>query len=440
MNTPKPLSPGSSIAVIGSGVAGLTSAHLLSREHVVTLIEADGRLGGHAHTQQFPTSDGRVHNVDTGFIVHNDRTYPTLLRLFDELGVPTQDTDMSMSVSSAVTGLEYAGALGVGGLFPSIRNALSIRHIRMLAEVKRFHALAREVLDHPSDDVPLSSFVQTAGLSDYFVDNFLLPLVAAVWSCDSATAADYPARYLFAFLDHHGMLTVFGSPVWRTVVGGSDTYVQAVARGVTASGGAVRTSSPVVALREDTGGVVVRTATSTDVYDAVIVATHPHQALAMLEQPSDAQRTVLGAIRYASKHAVLHTDQSLLPTARRARASWNYQIRTDGDEVAVTYDLTRLMRLPDAPKRALVTMGRTDLVDPSAVVAEMTYEHPIYDVESVSAQRRLAEVDTPRIAFAGAYHGWGFHEDGASAGASAAVRFGGRWGRAGDDLLAGAVR
>lgn len=296
--------------MIGSGVAGLTSAHLLSREHVVTLIEADGRLGGHAHTQQFPTSDGRVHNVDTGFIVHNDRTYPTLLRLFDELGVPTQDTDMSMSVSSAVTGLEYAGALGVGGLFPSIRNALSIRHIRMLAEVKRFHALAREVLDHPSDDVPLRSFVQTAGLSDYFVDNFLLPLVAAVWSCDSATAADYPARYLFAFLDHHGMLTVFGSPVWRTVVGGSGTYVQAVARGVTASGGAVRTSSPVVALREDTGGVVVRTATSTDVYDAVIVATHPHQALAMLEQPSDAQRTVLGAIRYASKHAVLHTDQS----------------------------------------------------------------------------------------------------------------------------------
>ncbi|MBB4134931.1 NAD(P)/FAD-dependent oxidoreductase [Gordonia humi] len=436
MSTPKALSPGSSIAVVGSGVAGLTAAHLLSHEHDVTVLEADARLGGHAHTQLLPTSDGRVLKVDTGFIVHNDRTYPTLLRLFAELGVPTQETDMSMSVSSMVTGLEYAGALGVRGLFPSPRNVVSVRHLRLLAQVRRFHRLARRVLDEPADDVPLSRFVATAGLSSYFVDNFLLPLVAAVWSCDAATAADYPARYLFAFLDHHGMLTVFGSPAWRTVTGGSDTYVQAIARGVVASGGAVRTSSEVLDLRETADGVVVRSSAATEVYDAVVVATHPHQALAMLDRPTVAQRTVLGAIGYSPKHAVLHTDESLLPRARRARASWNYQIRTDGDGVAVTYDLTRLMRLPDSGERALVTMGRTDLVDPRTIVAEMSYEHPVYDVESVAAQRRLAEIDTARMSFAGAYHGWGFHEDGAAAGAAAARRFGGRWGRTDDDLLA----
>ncbi|GED99837.1 hypothetical protein nbrc107696_02840 [Gordonia spumicola] len=440
MNTPSPLPPRSSVAVVGSGVAGLTAAHLLSREHTVTVFEADGRLGGHAHTQRLTTSDGRAHRVDTGFIVHNDRTYPTLLRLFAELGVATRETDMSMSVTSEATGLEYAGARGIGGLFPSVRNLTSARHLRMLVEVRRFHRLARELLDGPSDDVPLHRFVRTAGLSDYFVDNFLLPLVAAVWSCDSATAADYPARHLFTFLDHHGMLTVFGSPTWRTVVGGSATYVEAVSRGIDASGGAIRTSSPVIGLRESADGVVLRTADTTDVYDAVVVATHPHQALALLDEPTAVQRSVLGAIRYAAKHAVLHTDEALLPRAERARASWNYQIRDDGREVAVTYDLTRLMRLPSSPERALVTMGRTDLVDPARIVAEMTYEHPVYDLDSVAAQRRLAEVGTPRTAFAGAYRGWGFHEDGAAAGAAAALGFGGRWGRTGDDRLAEAAR
>ena len=436
MSTTKPLSPGSAVAVVGSGVAGLTAAHLLSREHIVTLVEADSRLGGHAHTQRLRTTTGQVFDVDTGFIVHNDRTYPTLLRLFAELGVPTQDSDMSMSVASEITGLEYAGALGIGGLFPQRANVFSVRHIRMLAEVRRFHRLAREVLDGPEDDVPLIGFVATAGLSTYFVDNFLLPLVAAVWSCDVSTAADFPARYLFTFLDHHGMLTVFGSPAWRTVTGGSDTYVQAIARGIGRRGGQVRTSSKVIGLRETADGVVLRSSDSAEVYDAVVVATHPHQALALLEHPTRSQRAVLGALRYSAKHAVLHTDQSLLPRARRARASWNYQIRSDQAGIAVTYDLTRLMRLPEAGERALVTMGRTDLVDPRTIVADMTYEHPVYDVEFVAAQPRLAEIDTMRTSFAGAYHGWGFHEDGAAAGAAAAHRLGGRWGMADDDLLA----
>lgn len=337
-------SPGR-IAVIGSGVAGLTAAYALSSSHRVTLFEADDRLGGHAHTHRLQTPGGDV-CVDSGFIVHNDRTYPTLLRLFDDLDIATQPTDMSMSVRSESTGLEYAGALGVAGLFPTWRNATRGRYLLMLGEIKRFHRLARRVLESPGDDEPLGAFVERAGLSRYFLDNFLLPLVAAVWSCDSTTAADYPARYLFTFLDHHGMLSVYGSPAWRTVTGGSATYVRAVAATVTARGGEVRSGVRVSDVTESAEGVTVTAAGVEERFDAVVVATHPHQALALLNESTPIQREVLGAISYAPKPAVLHTDQSLLPVAQRARAAWNYQIRADGSEVAVSYDLTRLMRLP----------------------------------------------------------------------------------------------
>ncbi|MDL9935409.1 FAD-dependent oxidoreductase [Gordonia sp. ABSL1-1] len=419
-----------SVAVIGGGVAGLTAAHIAARHARITLFEADDRLGGHAHTQYVTLDDGSRVAVDTGFIVHNDRTYPTLLTLFDELGIATTDTDMSMSVRSEISGLEYAGALGLSGLFPTMRTLTRGRYLRMLVEITRFHRAARRVLDAAGDDIPLSEFVDREGFSDYFRDNFLLPLVAAVWSCESHTAAAYPARYLFTFLDHHGMLTVFGSPTWRTVRGGSVQYVDAVADGVRARGGTIRLSAPVRRITESADGVTVTTDDAVETFDAVVVATHPHQALAMLTDPGPLVSEVLGSIRYAAKPAVLHTDTWLLPRAEKARASWNYQIRDDGrgpGEIAVTYDLTRLMRLAVAKPRLLVTMGRTDLVDPAQVLAEMTYEHPVYTVESVAAQARLPEIDSSRVVFAGAYHGWGFHEDGAASGARAAARLGLSW-------------
>ncbi|MFC0316196.1 NAD(P)/FAD-dependent oxidoreductase [Gordonia phosphorivorans] len=420
------------VAVIGSGVSGLTSAFLLAQRHEVTLFEADDRLGGHAHTHLVDTPDGARVAVDTAFLVHNDRTYPTLLRLFGHLGIATAATDMSMSVRSELTGLEYAGARGAAGLFPSWRNLTRGRYLRMLVEVKRFHGLAQAVLDDPADDEPLGVFVERSGLSTYFRENFLLPLVAAVWSCDADDAERYPARYLFEFLDHHGMLSVFGSPQWRTVTGGSAVYVDAVAAYVEDHGGRVVRGTPVSDLRETGDGVELTAGGARQRFDAAVVATHSGQALALLGAPSALQRAVLGDLRYAAKPAVLHTDETLLPRARAARASWNYQIRDDGTQVAVTYDLTRLMRLPHGPEvpgrpRHLLTMGRTDLVDPSTVLASMTYEHPIYDLASVAAQRRLPEIDTPAIAFAGAYHGWGFHEDGAASGLRAARRFGGVW-------------
>lgn len=406
-----------SIAVIGSGVAGLSAAHELAKSCRVTLFEADGRLGGHAHTHHVDGGDGRTIAVDSAFLVHNDRTYPTLCRLFDELGTATRETDMSMSVRCDRTGLEYAGARGIAGVFPSVRNVAHPRYLAMLAEVKRFHRAATRLLRDETDDQPLREFLSRQHFSTFFRDYFMTPLVAAVWSCPPDAALDYPARYLFTFLEHHGMLTVFGSPVWRTVVGGSATYVAAIAARLDD----VHLSTRVDALRRVPGGVQVWTGGTARPFDGAVVAVHPDQALALLTEPSTLERAVLGAIPYSTNHAQLHSDDSLLPRRRRARASWNYLRDGRSDVPLVTYDIGRLMRL-DAPKPFLVTLGGRNRVDPDSVLAEMTYHHPLYTPESVAAQQVLPSLDGNRVVFAGAYHGWGFHEDGAASGLRAARR------------------
>jgi predicted NAD/FAD-binding protein/DUF1365 family protein len=411
------------VAVVGSGVSGLVAAHLLSKHASVTLYEADDRLGGHADTHVVDTPQGPV-AVDTGFIVHNARTYPTLLRIFEELGVATQDSDMSMSVRDEATGLEYAGALGARGLFPTWRNAVNLRYWRMLLEIPLFHRRARAVMAAAGSDTTLAEFLEAGRFSAYFRRHFMTPLVSCVWSCDPAVALEYPARYLFTFLEHHGMLQVFGSPRWRTVTGGSHEYVRRV--GATIAD--VRLATKVLDVDEradevlltDGGGQVSS-------YDGVVIATHPDQALGMLNRPTPAQREVLGAIGYSANMAQLHTDTSLLPHAQAARGSWNYQRRVDDDgQVLITYDLSRLMRLPGwsdpAAPHYLVTLNGTDVVDPDTVIATREYAHPIYTPTSVAAQARLPEIDTARVAFAGAYHGWGFHEDGARSGLRAAQR------------------
>lgn len=414
-----------SVAVIGSGVAGLVAAYALSARDRVTLWEADTRLGGHAHTHHVDRGDGEIVALDTAFLVHNDRTYPTLCRLFDELGVATQETDMSMSVRDDRSGLEYAGARGLGGLFPAWSSLTRPRYLWMLGEVKRFHRMASRLLRTAEDEdgETLGAFLDRHGFSGYFIEHFMTPLVAAVWSCPPGDAMRYPARYLFVFLDHHGMLSVFGSPTWRTVVGGSVNYVNAVADRVAE----VRAGTPVTAVRRVADGVeVTAQGGSSTLFDAVVVACHPDQALLMLAEPTAAERSVLGALPYSTNQAQLHTDESVLPRHHRARASWNYLTRDGADQVVVSYDITRLMRL-SGPRRFLVTLGGHGLVDPAKVVAEMTYSHPVYTAESVAAQRLLPTLNDDRVVFAGAYHGWGFHEDGAASGLAAARYLGADW-------------
>jgi uncharacterized protein len=415
---------GRSIAVIGSGVAGLTAAYVLSRRDRVTLYEADTRLGGHAHTHLLDRGDGTVVGVDSAFLVHNDRTYPTLCRLFAELGVATQESEMSMSVRAEDIGLEYAGALGIRGLFASWQSARP-RYLLMLAEIVRFHRAASRLLSDDDVDNPetLNAFLHRHRFSTFFIEHFITPLVAAVWSCGGSDALRYPARYLFAFLDHHGMLSVFGSPKWRTVIGGSARYVHAIASRLHE----VCAGKPVHSLRRLPDGVMVQAnTTAPQFFDAAVVAVHPDQALLLLDDPSPAERAVLGAISYSTNRAQLHTDESVLPRHRDARASWNYLITADNNHVLVTYDISRLMRI-NADRRFMVTLGGHDRVDPESVIAEMTYSHPLYTTKSVAAQRLLPTLDDDRVVFAGAYHGWGFHEDGAASGLRAARRLGADW-------------
>ncbi|OEU92217.1 amine oxidase [Streptomyces abyssalis] len=425
------------MAVVGSGVAGLTAAHVLRRTDAVTLYEADDRLGGHAHTHDVPSADGRLQRIDSGFIVHNERTYPLLLRLFRELGVRTQESEMSMSVRCEGCGLEYAGARGARGVFAQPGNLARPRFLRMVAEIPRFHRQARELLaagpqaegegeGGAQHALTLGEFMTRGGYSAYFVTHFMTPLVSAVWSCDQATALRYPARYLFGFLQHHGMLSVKGSPTWRTVTGGSRAYVERVAKQLEA----VHTSTPVRTVRRygDRAEIVTEDGTVHE-HDAVVMATHADTALRLLAGPTAAEREVLGAFRYSRNPTLMHTDASLLPRARAARASWNYLMPscgTDSASVRISYDMNRLQRL-DTPEDHIVTLGGHDRVDPDSVLARMVYEHPVYTPESVAAQQRLPELPSAVTAFAGAYHGWGFHEDGCRSGVDAAAALGVRW-------------
>src|SRR6478736_3776511 len=348
------------IAVVGAGVSGLTAAYLLGRHHEVTLLESEPRLGGHAHTHTVPTAHGDL-MVDSGFIVHNDRTYPLLRRLFGELGVQVRDTEMSMSIRDEATGTEYAGGRGVKGFVARPRQLFDREFVGMLRSVKRFHALATSFLEQTTDDdtTTYGEFIRDGGFPESFSRLYAVPLVACVWSSGTGEAMGYPARYLFRFLEHHGMLTVGDSPTWMTVVDGSRTYVD--------------------------------------------------------------------ALRYSQNETVLHRDGSLMPRARLARSSWNYLVGTDPSQGAiVTYWMNRLQGLP-ADEPFYVTLNATDRIDPASVVATMQYRHPLYDLDAVRAQRRLSELTTQTTTFAGAYHGWGFHEDGCRSGVEAAAAFGVDW-------------
>jgi predicted NAD/FAD-binding protein len=419
------------IAVIGGGIAGLTAGYVLSRTDDVTLIEAADRLGGHAHTHQVGVPDGPDLAIDSGFIVHNGRTYPLLSRLLTELGVSVQPSEMSMSVSCAGCGLEYAGHRGIGGLAAGLRRGRR-QYASMLAEVLRFHRAARRLIGQPDDgtDRTLGEFLRAGRYSPYFVAHFAMPFVAAVWSCPPQTALRYPARYLFTFLDHHGLLSVTGSPPWLTISGGSRSYVERAGKQLAA----VRTGCSVTSVRRRADGAEVSYADGdgsrqTSAFDGVVIATHPDQALRLLADPTPAERSVLGAFRYSRNETVLHTDSSVLPASGPVRSSWNYALESCAaaeSKVQVSYYMNRLQRLT-AGQDYVVTLNPVADLPAGRVLARMTYEHPVYDRAALTAQRRLPELNDGVLAFAGAYHGWGFHEDGCRAGLAAAESLGGRW-------------
>jgi predicted NAD/FAD-binding protein len=417
-----------SAAVIGAGVSGLTAAYLLSRTHDVTLFEAEDRLGGHAHTHDVPGSDGGRHAVDSGFIVHNAVTYPWLRKLFGELDVQVRPAEMSMSVRCEGCGLEYAGGRGLRGVFAQRRRLIDPRFLRMLWQVQRFHRRALAFL-RTTDDENLTTygeFLERERFSGYFIAHYAVPVVSCVWSAGRETALVYPARYLFRFLDQHGLLRVGGSPQWYTVAGGSRVYVERLAGRLKD----VRAAHAVTDVTRGEGGVQIRDVTGrvTGV-DRVVIATHADQALGLLTDPSGAEVSTLKQFGYSANVTVLHTDSSVLPDAARARACWNYRMTSchrPGQPAVVSYWMNRLQG-HRAAQDFLVTLNDRERLDPESIVATMEYEHPIYTPEAVRAQSQLGDLATDRTVYAGAYHGWGFHEDGCRSGVEAARHFGVTW-------------
>ncbi|MGW6277035.1 NAD(P)/FAD-dependent oxidoreductase [Kribbella sp. NPDC055071] len=413
------------VAVVGAGVSGLTAAYLLARSCDVTLYEADPRLGGHADTHDVTDPAGRRLAVDTGFIVHNDRTYPLLRRLFAELGVKTRPTEMSMSISDAQTGIEFAGGRGAAGIFAQRRRLLDHKFLALLVEIRRFHHRAAAYVDRSGDEdlTTLGEFLRAEGFSSSFVRLYAVPVVSCVWSCGGRSALSYPARYLFRFLDHHGMLSIGGAPQWRTVTGGSHRYVDDVAERLHA----VKAGIPVRTVERHAEGVRLTDASGRmRTFGRVVLATHADQALALLADATPAEKEVLAPFGYSHNEVVLHTDTSLLPATNNARAAWNYVVRRSPDAPLVTYWMNRLQGL-ETDETYLVTLNGGDGIDPAKVLARMDYRHPVFTPEVVAAQRRLPSLNTGRTAFAGAYHGWGFHEDGCKSGVAAAASFGVMW-------------
>lgn len=417
------------IAVIGTGIAGLTCVELLRQHHRVVVFEADERPGGHTHTVDVSLPDGDL-AVDTGFLVYTERAYPLLTRLFSRLAIATQPADMSFSVSDEVTGVEWRGT-SPATVLAQPSNALRPAFWRMLVDVVRFQRTGQRMLRHRQDDELTTVRRLLAGgrWSTDMVEGFLLPFGSAIWSADPDDFLEMPAQTLMAFLDRHGMLRLGDQPQWRTVTGGARRYVDAILAPVALAGDLHLGHRVTQVARSPDGATLTVEAGGRrhQVHaDEVIIATHSDQALAMLVDPDPLEAKALGATRYQPNRALLHTDARMLPAARRARASWNYHRLADPPgQATVTYDIGRLQSLPTTTP-VLVTLNRESAVDPAAVLRPLTFAHPVIDAASVAARSLHDQVNGRRRTwFCGAYWGDGFHEDGARSAVAVCRRLGG---------------
>ncbi len=404
------------IAVIGAGVAGLAAGWLLSRLHEVTLFEANEYFGGHTHTHEVHIEQRR-YAVDSGFIVFSPRHYPLFTALLDELGVDSQPTTMSFSVRNAASGLEYS-ATSLDTLFCQRRNLLSPRFLGMIRDLLRFYREAPALLAGEQAGPTLGEYLAAGRYGAAFRDDHLVPMASALWSSPPQQILAFPARHLVQFMANHQMLAVRGRPVWRVVRGGSSRYVQALrARWSVRE----RLGCAVRAVRRESHAVSVAHAAGTEHFDQVVLACHSDQALALLADPSEAERTVLGAIPYQMNEAVLHTDASLLPRNRKAWAAWNAYVPDEpGAPCTVSYCMSLLQGI-DAPQPLIVTLNRSSAIDPAKVLRTMRYAHPVHTHAALAALRRRAQIQgVRRTWFAGAYWGWGFHEDGMRSAAAVA--------------------
>ena len=416
------------VAIVGSGIAGLSAAHHLKGMADVSLFEAGDYFGGHTHTVDvsLPSAQGLItHGVDTGFLVYNERTYPGLIQLFKDLGVQTAASDMSFSVQShwgaGGRKLEWNGA-NLNSVFAQRSNVLRPAFWKLLRDILRFNELATRLAQAHNDGAlmqPLQEFLDVHGFGSTFRDAYLLPMLGCIWSCPTAQMLQFPAATMVRFCDNHGLLQVNQRPQWFTVQGGAKHYVQAITQGIADK----RLNTPVLGLSRNPSGVLLRTAQGVEMFDEVVLATHADQALRLLEQPSDQERELLGAIRFQPNHAVLHTDESVMPRKRLAWAAWNYQrteSHSENAHVCLHYWLNKLQPLP-FQQNVFVSLNPVVPINPAKVIDSFDYDHPVFDLTAIQAQRQISRLQgLQHTWFAGAWMGYGFHEDGLKAGRAAA--------------------
>ncbi len=409
------------IAIVGAGVSGLVAAHLLHREHDVVVYEAGSYAGGHTNTIRVDTAY-ETHHIDTGFIVMNDRNYPTFTRLLDRLGVARQPTHMSFSVKGEEHDFEYSGT--PRGLFCQPRNVASLRFQRMIVDLLRFNRALRRLLEGEESGESMHDFLLRHRFSRAFVERLIVPQLSAVWSADPREAGSFPARFIAEFFANHGMLGFRDRPRWSTVAGGSARYVEALTAPFRDR---IRLDAPVSSVTRGADDVeIVATGAGAERYDHVIVATHSDQALRMLSDATPRERELLGAIRYQPNEAVLHTDSSMLPRRRWARSAWNFHLLREPKPLStVTYYMNHLQRLR-AAEEFCVTLNRSEAIDPAKIIRTISYAHPVYTPRGVAAQSEHASISglQTRTHYCGAYWGWGFHEDGVQSAVRACKPFG----------------
>lgn len=406
------------IAIIGSGISGLGAAYLLSPHHDVTIYEADHRPGGHSHTVDVQL-DGQRFGVDTGFLVFNERTYPLLCRLFGHLKVPVVKSDMSFSVKMAQAGLEWAGT-NLDSVFAQRRNLFKPAFWGMLRDILRFNKGATRDLENPSlSEISLGDYLDQHGYGQAFRHDYLLPMAAAIWSCPTEQMLAYPFQTFVRFCHNHGLLQIMNRPQWMTVAGGSRNYVSMLLDGIRSHGGQIKLETPVTGIKRSAEGVVVSSSEGHQAYEQMVMACHSDQALKILgEEASPHEKTFLGAIQYQANRAVLHTDTALLPINPKTWAAWNYASPGGHEKqigqrpVSVSYLLNKLQPLPtDTP--VMVTLNPWHEPDPARTFRQIHYAHPVFDGPAIAAQDSLKKLSGfNRTFYAGAWMGYGFHEDG----------------------------
>ena len=410
------------IAIIGSGIAGLTSAYLLNRRHDITLFEAGDRIGGHTHTVKV-TVEGQHYAVDTGFIVFNDWTYPNFIRLLGQIGVAFKPTEMSFSVCDERTRFEYNGN-NLNSLFAQRSNILSPVFWGMLRDILRFNRQAPlDLQEHRiSADMTLGDYLTAGGYGERFVRHYIVPMGAAIWSMSLADMLGFPLQFFVRFFKNHGLLSVNNRPQWCVIEGGSSAYIEPLTRGFRER---IRLSCPVHNVERNEDGVVIHSASGSESFDRVVFACHSDQALALLGDPSQAEQEILGALPYADNDVVLHTDTRLLPDRTLAWASWNYRLTGDSQaQAAVTYDMNILQGI-DSATTFCVSLNQTAVINPLKILARYTYAHPQYSLGAVAAQNRWEELNGARHThYCGAYWANGFHEDGVVSALRVAQAFG----------------